>query len=50
VSDRRSRLSGLHVSIAACLTAQAHNISLEEVANARVPALTRNRLGHIDQN
>jgi hypothetical protein len=50
VSGGRSRLSDLHVSLAACLTAQAHNISLEEVADARVPALTRDRLGHVDQN
>jgi Tn3 transposase DDE domain len=50
VSGGRSRLADPQASVAACLTAQAHNISLGEVANARVPALTRDRLGHVDQN
>ena len=41
VSGGRTRLEDLHVSIAACLTAQAMNIGYAPVAKRGVPALER---------
>jgi TnpA family transposase len=50
VSGGRTRLEDLHVSIAACLAAHAMNIDFAEVAKRGVPALERDRLGHVNQN
>lgn len=50
VSGGRSRLDDLHVSSAACLSAQAMNIDFSEVAKRGVPALERGRLSHVNQN
>jgi TnpA family transposase len=50
VSGARSRLEDPHVSIAACLAAQAMNIDFVEVAKRGVPALDRRRLSHVNQN
>lgn len=45
-----SRLRDLEVSLAAILVAQACNIGLTPVASPAVPALTRDRIQHVDQN
>ena len=47
VSGGRSRLEDLHVSVAACLTAQALNIRYAPVARRGVPALEPDRLAHV---
>jgi TnpA family transposase len=44
------RLGDLEVSLAALLVAQACNTGLTPVVSSEVPALTRNRLQHVDQN
>jgi hypothetical protein len=50
VSGGRSRLSDLHVTIAAALTAHALNVGYVPVISEGVPALTRGRISHVDQN
>ena len=49
VSGGTTRLADLHVSIAALLTAHALNVGLKPVL-ADLPALTRDRLAHVDQH
>ncbi|MEH0973849.1 Tn3 family transposase [Micromonospora sp. CPCC 205546] len=49
VSGGGTRLKDLHVSIAAMLTAHALNVGLKPVL-ADLPALTRDRLAHVDQH
>lgn len=49
-SGRGSRLKDLGVSIAALLVGQACNTGLTPVVKSSVPALTRDRLLHVDQN
>jgi hypothetical protein len=50
VSGGRSRVDGLPVSVAACLSAHAMNIGYRPVAKKGVPALERARLSHVYQN
>jgi Tn3 transposase DDE domain len=50
VSGGRSRLADLHVTIAAALTAHALNVGYVPVISEGVPALTRGRISHVDQN
>ena len=47
VSGGRTRLEDLHVSVAACLTAQALNIGYAPVAKRGVTALEPDRLAHV---
>ena len=49
VSGGRTRLDDLHVSVAACLTAQALNIGYGPVAKKGVPALEPDRLAHVSR-
>lgn len=42
-------MTDLHITIAAALVAQAHNIGYTPVI-ADSPALTRSRISHVDQN
>ncbi|WP_248761245.1 Tn3 family transposase [Pseudarthrobacter sp. SSS035] len=49
VSDSRTRLADLHVSVAALLTAHALNIGLTAVISERT-ALTSGRLRHVNQH
>jgi hypothetical protein len=44
------RMDDLPVSVAALLVAEACNVGLTPVTNPGVPALTRGRLSHVDQN
>jgi TnpA family transposase len=46
-SGGRSRLDDLHISVAACLTAQALNIGYAPVAKRGAPALEPARLAHV---
>jgi hypothetical protein len=46
-SGGRSRLDDLHISVAACLTAQALNIGYAPVAKRGAPALESARLAHV---
>jgi len=46
-SGGRSRLDDLHISVAACLTAQALNIGYAPVAKRGIPALEPARLAHV---
>lgn len=48
VTGSATRLGDLHVSVAALLTAHALNIGLSPVIDTS-PALTRDRLAHVDQ-
>jgi hypothetical protein len=48
-SGGRSRLEDLHVSIAACLTAQALNIGYAPIAKRGVEALEPDRISHVSQ-
>src|SRR5205823_5892539 len=50
VGELAPRLEDLPVSVAALLVAEACNVGLTPVTNASVPALTRGRLSHVDQN
>lgn len=50
LSGGRSRLADLHVTIAAALTAHALNVGYVPVISEGVPALTRGRISHVDQN
>jgi TnpA family transposase len=47
LSGGSSRMSGLKVTMAACLTAQALNIGYGPVSSLDVPALDRRRIGHV---
>jgi hypothetical protein len=49
VSGGQTRLDDLHVSVAACLTAQALNIGYAPVAKKGVPALEPDRLAHVSR-
>ncbi|MGH3550297.1 MAG: DUF4158 domain-containing protein [Pseudonocardiaceae bacterium] len=48
ISGAAPRLADLDVSVAACLTAQALNVTYSPIAVNGVPALERFRLGHVD--
>ena len=48
-SGGRTRLDDLHVSVAACLTAQALNIGYAPVAKKGTPALEPARLAHVSR-
>jgi TnpA family transposase len=50
VTGGASRLSDLHVSVAALLTAHSLNVDLSPVIDNDIPALTRARLAHVDQH
>ena len=50
VSEAGAHLDDLAVSVAAVLVAEACNIGFRPVVKPGVPALTRDRLSHIDQN
>jgi TnpA family transposase len=50
LSSGEARLVDLHVTIAAVLTAHALNIGYAPIAKPGVPALSRDRLSHVDQN
>ncbi|KJE25284.1 transposase, TnpA family [Frankia torreyi] len=45
-----SRMENLHISLAALLVAEACNVGLTPVTKPSEPALTRDRLSHVDQN
>ncbi len=47
LSGGESRMAGLEVSVAACLTGQALNIGYGPVSSEDVAALERRRLGHV---
>jgi TnpA family transposase len=49
VSGGQTRLEDLHISVAACLTAQALNIGYAPVAKRGVPALEPSRLAHVSR-
>jgi TnpA family transposase len=49
-SGSRSRLADLDITIAACLTAHALNIGYGPVIKKGVPALERDRVGHVGLN
>ena len=50
ISGGPSRMSDLDVTIAAALTAHALNVGYIPVISEGVPALTRGRISHVDQN
>ena len=50
ISEKKSRVSDLPLSICAILLAEACNIGLEPIVNENVPALTRSRLSWVKQN
>jgi TnpA family transposase len=50
LSEAGARMDDLAVSVAAVLVAEACNVGLRPVLKAGVPALTRGRLSHVDQN
>jgi TnpA family transposase len=50
VAGGDARLEDLPVTVAALLTSQACNIGLVPVTRSDIPALTRVRLSHVDQN
>src|ERR1035438_502707 len=50
LSEGRARATDLHISVCAVLLAEACNISLSEVAQPSVPALSYNRLSWVSQN
>jgi TnpA family transposase len=50
LSEGGSRAHDLELSICAVLVAEACNIGLEPLVNLEVPALTRERLSHVNQN
>jgi TnpA family transposase len=50
LSEGRARVEDLHVSVCAVLLAEACNISLRDVAQPGVPALTYARLAWVSQN
>ena len=50
ISESESRAEEIHISICAVLLAEACNIGLEPLVRPDVPALTRARLGWVQQN
>ena len=50
VSEASARMDDLPISIAAVLVAEACNVGFRPVVKPSVPALTRDRLSHVDQN
>nr|WP_245225613.1 transposase [Streptomyces smyrnaeus] len=50
VSERRTRMEGLLVSLVALLVAESCNIGLAPVIDPENKALTRARLSHVDRN
>jgi hypothetical protein len=50
INESESRAEDLHISICAVLLAEACNIGLEPLVRPDVPALTRARLGWVQQN
>ena len=50
VTGGASRLADLHISVAALLTAHSLNVGLSPVIDNDIPALTRDRLAHVDQH
>jgi hypothetical protein len=50
LSEGRARAKDLHISVCVVLLAEACNISLTEVAQPSVPALSYNRLSWVSQN
>jgi hypothetical protein len=50
LSEGRARAKDLHISVCAVLMAEACNISLTDVAQPSVPALSYNRLSWVSQN
>jgi len=50
VSLNQARVANLDTSICAILMAEACNIGIEPLVNQNNPALTRNRLSHVQQN
>lgn len=48
ISGSRAHLADLDVSVAACLTAQALNITYAPITVPDVPALARHRLGYVE--
>lgn len=50
VSERRTRMEDLLVSLVALLVSQSCNIGLTPVIDTENKALTRSRLSHVDQN
>ena len=50
ISEGKARIEGLPISLCAALVAEACNIGLQPVIQADHPALTRDRLGWIQQN
>jgi hypothetical protein len=50
VSERRTRMEGLLVSLVALLVSPSCNIGLTPVIDPENKALTRSRLSHVDQN
>jgi TnpA family transposase len=50
ISEAQSRVADLPISVCAVLLAEACNIGLEPLVRGDNPALTRNRLGWIQQN
>lgn len=50
LSGGEARLDDLHITIAAVLCAHALNIDFTPVVRADVPALTPERISHVDQN
>ena len=50
ISGAGARIEDLPVSVAAVLVAEASNIGFRPVVKPGVPALTRDRLSHVDQS
>jgi TnpA family transposase len=50
ISEARARMEDLPISVAAVLVAEACNIGFRPAVKLGVPALTRDRLSHVDQN
>ncbi len=50
ISEARARMEDLPISVAAVLVAEACNIGFRPLVKPSVPALTRDRLSHVDQN
>ncbi len=50
ISEAMARIEDLPMSVAAVRVAEACNIGLRPVVKPSVPALTRDRLSHVDQN
>ena len=50
INESESRAKDIHISICACLLAEACNIGLEPLVRPHIPALTRSRLSWVYQN